>query len=195
MKTTSNFTQTTSNADQHASKVIYAIKVLMITIIAILVMVLKGSSADSTHVIQSKNTFYIQLAGIGNAHSINYERVFRQGAKLNYSYSAGYAPANKAFSVPVSLNAFTAGKQHHFEMSLAFIPHVEKHSFKTTEDLDKQMYIKPSVGYRYQKSTKGLFVKIAAGPQIFMDPPSYNVWSFTPQLIAPSAQVAMGFSF
>lgn len=190
MKTTSTSTQNTSTADLHASKVIYAVKVIMFTAIAILVMVLKGSSQE-----MPKNTFYVQLAGIGNKHSINYERVFRQGAKLNYSYSVGFAPSSKAFSVPVSVNAFTTGTTHHFEMSLALIPHVEKHSYKAKEDLDKQMYIKPSVGYRYQKATGGLFVKVAVGPQVFMDPPSYNVWSFTPKVIAPSGQIAVGFNF
>ena len=192
---TSTLTQNTSAADQHAGNVIYAVKIVIFTIIAILVMVLRGSSADSTRVMHSTNTFYIQLAGVGNSRSVNYESIFRQGAKLNYSFSFGYAPLHAGYSVPVSINAFTTGRQHHFEMSLALIPHVEKHSYKTKEDLDKQMYIKPGVGYRYQKSTKGLFVKALLGPQIFLDPPSYNVWSFTPKLIGPSGQVAVGFSF
>ena len=115
---------------------------------------------------------------------------------MNYSYSIGYAPTSKSTSIPVALNAFTTGKQHHFEMSLTVIPHVEKHTYsKTKEDLDKQLYIKPSIGYRYQKINTGLFVKAGVGPQIFMDPPSSNIWSFTPKLLAPSAQVAVGINF
>lgn len=195
MKTSFTSTTNTSTADQHASKIIYIVKIALFTLIAILVMVLKGSCADSTQVMSNKNAVYIQFAGIGNLRSINFERVFRQGRNLNYSYSIGYAPTRTSTSVPVSLSAFTTGRQHHFEMSVAVIPHIEKHTFSKTEDLDKQMYIKPSIGYRYQKATKGLFVKVGVGPQIFMDPPSYNVWAFTPKLIAPSAQAAVGISF
>lgn len=194
MKNTFTSTENTSTADQHASNVIYVVKICLFTVIALLLFVLKGSCADSTHV-TAKNAVYVQFAGVGNYRSINFERVFSQGRNLNYSYSVGYAPANKSVSVPVSLNAFTTGRQHHFEMSLTVIPHVEKHLYSTKEDLDKQLYIKPSIGYRYQKTNSGLFVKAGVGPQIFMDPPSYNVWAFTPVLIAPSAQIAVGISF
>ncbi len=194
MKNTSTFTDNTSNADQHARNIIYMVKICFFTVIALLVFLLKGRCADSTH-ITARNAVYVQFAGAGNNRSINFERVFSQGRRINYSYSVGYAPANKSVSVPITLNAFTTGKQHHFEMSLAVIPHVEKHTYSTKEDLDKQLYIKPSIGYRYQKTTSGLFVKAGIGPQIFMDPPSYNVWAFTPKLIAPSGQIAVGFSF
>ncbi|MEO5995236.1 MAG: hypothetical protein ABIN89_00985 [Chitinophagaceae bacterium] len=196
MKNSFTITENTSAANLHASKIIYIVKIFLLALIAILFMVLKGSCADSTQVKSVKNTVYIQVAGIGNYRSINFERVFSRGRNLNYSYTIGYAPTSTSTSVPISLNAFTTGKQHHFEMSVAVIPMIEKHTFsKGMEDLDKQMYVKPSVGYRYQKASKGLFVKLAAGPQIFMDPPSYNVWDFTPKLIAPSAQVALGISF
>lgn len=195
MKNISTSTENASNANQHASNVIYVVKVCLFTIIALLIFVLKGSCADSTH-ITSKNAVYVQVAGVGNIHSINFERVFSQGNKMNYSYSVGYSPAKNSVSVPVSFNAFTTGKKHHFEMSLVLIPHVEKHFYgKDKTDLDKQMYIKPCVGYRYQKMNAGLFVKAAVGPQIFMDPPSSNIWNFTPKLIAPSAQLAVGISF
>ena len=195
MKTTFTSTANASTADQHASRIIYIVKILLFTVIAILVMVLKGSCADSTQVKGVKNTVYLQLSGIGNYRSINFERVFHQGRNLNYSYTIGYAPTKSSTSVPISINAFTTGAKHHFEMGVAIIPHVEKHSYSKGTDLDKQMYIKPSIGYRYQKATRGLFVKVGVGPQIFMDPPSYNVWAFTPKLIAPSAQVALGISF
>jgi hypothetical protein len=196
MKTASTSTSAnnTSAADQHAANVIYFVKIALFTAIALLLFVLKGSCSDSTH-LTARNAVYIQFAGAGNERSINFERVFSQGRSLNLSYSIGYAPANKSMSVPLSLNAFTTGRQHHFEMSLAMIPHIEKHTYSKKEDLDKQLYIKPSIGYRYQKANGGLFVKAGVGPQIFMDPPSYNVWAFTPKLIAPSAQLAIGLSF
>ncbi len=194
MKNFITSTENTSTADQHASNVVYVVKICFFILVALLIFILKGSCADSTQ-IAAKNMVYVQVAGIGNYRSVNYERVFRQGSKMNYSYSIGYAPATKSTSVPVIISAFTTGKQHHFEMSLAFIPHVEKHTYSTKEDLDKQLYIKPAIGYRYQKLHSGLFIKAGVGPQIFMDPPSYNVWAFTPKLIAPSGQVAVGISF
>jgi len=195
MKNTFTTTENISAADRHAANVIYVVKICLFTLIALLIFVLKGTCSDSTH-ITAKNIVYVQLSGAGNSHSINFERVFSQGRTFNYSYSIGYSPAKKSVSIPISLNAFTTGSKHHFEMSLAVITHVEQHLYeKVKTDLDKQLYIKPSIGYRYQQSTGGLFIRAGVGPQIFMDPPSYNVWDFTPKVIGLSGQVAVGFSF
>ena len=165
-------------------------------LIALLAVSLTATCSDSTTTIKSRNAFYIALGGKGNARSVNFERVFHTGSRVNYSYSVGYSRSGKEYSVPVSINAFTTGKQHHLEMSLAVIPYVAKHTFsKGTVDSDKQMYVKPSVGYRYQKTTTGLFIKAGVGPQIFLDPASSNVMKVQPKLLAPSAQLAIGINF
>ncbi|MEJ7768718.1 MAG: hypothetical protein WKF89_12950 [Chitinophagaceae bacterium] len=196
MKIYSTPNNDTVTAELHASQIVYGMKISLLLVLAILISILKGSSADTTRAIRKSNSVYVQVAGIGNKYSINCERVFFFGATINYSYSAGYAMGYKNFSFPFSLSAFTAGKTHHFGVSLAMIPYFEKHSFsKMDEDLDKQLYIKPGLGYRYQRSDKTFYFKVGAGPQIFIDPPSHNVWAFAPTLIAPSAQLAIGFSF
>jgi flagellar basal body-associated protein FliL len=172
----------------------------MKTTIALLICFLASFAtfaSDSTSVTTAKTTIYVSLAGKGNSRSINAERIFRTGAKMNYSYSVGVSLFNKNISVPVSVNAITAGSKHHFEMSVAVIPYVEKHEYVKTNkvDSDKQLYIKPSIGYRYQKAEGGLFVKVGVGPQVFLDPPSYNVFDCTAKVIAPSGHLAIGFSF
>ena len=165
-------------------------------LIALLAASLSAACSDSTNTIKSRNAFYVALGGQGNKYSVNFERVFHTGSRVNYSYSVGYSRSGKEYSVPVTINAFTTGKQHHLEMSLAMIPYVAKHTFsKGTIDSDKQMYVKPSVGYRYQKTTSGLFIKASAGPQIFLDPASSNMMKVEPKLLAPSAQLAIGFNF
>jgi hypothetical protein len=49
----------TSSADQHATNVIYVVKVCLFTIIALLIFVLKGNCADRAHV-TAKNAVYVQ---------------------------------------------------------------------------------------------------------------------------------------
>jgi hypothetical protein len=185
---------TPSHAEQHASRVMFMVKAWFVTILAIFILVLKGNCADST-LINAKNAVYLQAAGIGNRQSVNVDRIFRQSRIMNYSFSAGVSAGNKRFSLPVGLHAFTTGKQHHLEMSLYLIHYFEKHPMNKTVDLDKQLYIKPLIGYRYQKLHSGFFLKAGVGPQIFMDPPSSDFWAFTPKIIAPSAQLALGISF
>jgi hypothetical protein len=172
----------------------------MKTTIALLICFFASFSAfasDSTNVVSAKNTIYVAIAGKGNSRSINFERIFHTGAKMNYSYSVGVSLFNKNISVPVSVNAITTGSKHHLELSVAVVPYVEKHEYVKSNkvDSDKQLYIKPSVGYRYQKAEGGLFFKVGVGPQLFLDPPAYNVFAASAKVIAPSGHLALGFSF
>lgn len=196
MKTTPTNSQT-EIGNETASRVVFQIKMTVLLVIIFLVAALKGSCADSTHVISSKNTFFVAIAGKGNSRSINFERVFSQGSKVNFSYSVGAGYANKNFSVPVSISAITTGKAHHIEANIAVIPSVVKHEYAKSGkvDSDKQMYIKPSIGYRYQRANGGFFFKAALGPQLFLDPPSYNLFDCSAKVLKVSGQVAVGFSF
>ena len=176
----------------------YKIYITAIAVVIMLCALSEAKASDTTDIRIGKNLFYIQLSGKANNYSLNYERIFKRGKNIHYSYSAGMSFFNKNISVPFSLNAITAGPRHHFELSLGIIPYIEKKLIdpvKGKTETDKQVYIKPTIGYRFQKPGDGFFFKAGLGPQIFMDPPSYNIWKFTPQFIAPSAHIAAGFSF
>jgi hypothetical protein len=194
MITTSNDRINAANSAAAIRK-IQKVTITLIIFITVSLIALKASCADSTHIISAKNIFYAEVSGRADAKSVNFEHIFRQG-RIAFSYSAGFATGTKSISVPVAFHAFTTGSNNHLELALAVIPYVEKHTYaKHDADLDKQMFIKPTIGYRYQKNAGGLFLKAGIGPQIFMDPPSSNFWNFTPQLVKASAYLSVGFSF
>jgi hypothetical protein len=171
------------------------IKIVALVAVIMLSLSLKGTCADST-AIKSKNAMYVSFTTQDNTPSLNYEHTFRQGRIFTYSYSAGVGMKGKNVSVPLSLNAITTGSRHHLELGLGVVPYVEHHAYaKQKDDLDKQLYVRPSVGYRFQQASGGVFVKASAGPQLLIDPPSSNVWNASYKLLKPAAQVAVGISF
>jgi len=156
----------------------------------------KSFSSDTTLIYKQKNSFFIEAGGKAPAYSLNYARIFKQSHKLIYSWRAGFCLLSHDLSVPLAITAFTKGFQHHFEFSLGLTPYLKKYkTFLSSHDLsDKQIYITPGVGYRYQKINNSFFLSAGFDPLIFMDPPSDHFWSFTPQL-KPTAHLALGFSF
>lgn len=146
---------------------------------------------------QAKNAVYIEGATRGPVYSVNYDRIIRQGDKLAYSLRAGFSIEKKAVSFPVGINFITGLNDHHAEFSLTIIPYikqVDKNSGANNDGSDKYFFINPAVGYRFQKKEKGIFIKAAAGPSIFLDPPSNDFWNMDPKIYA-FGSIGVGFSF
>jgi len=156
----------------------------------------KAFAADSTLIFKKKNTFFIEAGGKGPYYSVNYGRIFKQGKNLIYSWRAGFSLLAHDLSVPLAINAFTPGLKHHFEFSLGITPYLKDYkTFLHKPDLsDKQIYITPGIGYRYQKINNDFFLSAGIDPLIFMDLPSDNFWKFKPEF-KPSAHLALGFLF
>ena len=153
-------------------------------------------SRDKTFIFLKKNTLFIEGGGKGRYYSINYDRLFKQGKKLIFSWRAGFSILPHDLSIPVAVSAFTKGLQHHLEFSLGLTPYIKDYkTFLSKNDLsDKQFYITPGVSTRYQKIKGGFFCSAGIDPLIFMDPPSDNFWNFSPEF-KPSAHLAAGISF
>jgi len=145
-----------------------------------------------------RNAVYIELASRGPVYYINYDRIFRQGDKLDYSFSVGFSIAKNAVSFPFGIHFITGVKDHHAEFGVTFIPYIDyKHHLigsNTKSDSDKYLYINPAVGYRYQKSNTGLFLKALIGPSVFLDPPSDDFWNMDPKLYT-FGSIGVGISF
>ncbi len=156
----------------------------------------KASASDTTLVFKKKNALFIEAGGKGPYYSVNYGRIFKQGNKLIYSWRAGFSLLSHDLSVPLAISAFTSGSQHHFEFSIGLTPYLKDYkTFLHTEDLsDKQIYITPGIGYRFQKTNGDFFLTAGIDPLIFMDPPSDNFWNFKPEF-KPTAHVALGLFF
>jgi hypothetical protein len=155
----------------------------------------KAIASDSTYLFK-KNTLFIEGGGKGRYYSFNYDRLFPQGKHLIFSWRVGFSILPHDISIPLAVSAFTKGLQHHLEFSLGITPYLKDYkTFLQKKDLsDKQFYITPGIGYRYQKINGGFFFTAGVDPLIFMDPPSDNFWNFTPEF-RPSAHLAAGISF
>lgn len=171
-------------------------KQILLLLLFFLSILLKASGSDTTFVVNKKNALFIEGGGKGPYYSVNYDRLFRQGRKLIFSWRAGFSILPHDLSILVAVSAFTRGLQHHLEFSLGVTPYLKNYkTFLHRNDLsDKQAYITPGIGYRYQKINGGFFFTAGIDPLIFMDPPSVNFWNFTLEFKA-SAHLAAGISF
>lgn len=154
--------------------------------------VLKGYGQETS---PARNTFYAQLSSQASPYSLNYDRVFHVGKKLSYAFQVGFAVNKNDVSAPLGISAFTGKGDHHFEFGGMLIPYIYT---ITAEDKKSQsdlyLYFIPNIGYRYQRTSGGLFFKANAGPSVFCDPPSDNFWKMEPKLQAYGS-LSLGFSF
>jgi hypothetical protein len=145
----------------------------------------------------TRNAVYIELASRGPVYSVNYDRIFREGDKLAYSFRAGFSIEKNAVSFPLGIHLITGIKDHHAEFSLNFIPYIDYDTppaGSNKDHADKYLYINPGIGYRYQKKNTGIFLRAAIGPSIFLDPPSDDFWNMDPKLYGfGSVGIGIGF--
>lgn len=144
----------------------------------------------------ARSTVYADFASKGAYYSVNYDRLFRRGEKLNWSYRVGFCLLNDVIAIPIGLQAFTGRDVHHAEFSLTVVPYVEKYTklFSAGNLSDKKIYVIPGVGYRYQRPDGGIFFRIVAAPIIYLDPPSDDFWNMDPKVYA-GITGGIGFSF
>ena len=159
----------------------------------------KAYSSDTTANALKRNLVFASFGGKENFGSLNYEHIFSTGKQLSWSYSVGIQPFQLAekFSLPVSVNVFTQGRLHHFELALTATFYMDKyHPYNGgwADDFNKQLYLTPFVCYRLQ-GNRGLVLKTGIGPQILLDPPSDNVLAPKTKLLQPSVFGAVGIRF
>lgn len=162
-----------------------------------LVLLTNLSVAFSQKAAKARNAVFVELATRGPLYSINYDRIFRQGNKLDYSFNAGFSIARNAVSFPAGIHFITGSGQHHAEYGITVIPYIDYNHHlagSNKNQSDKYLYINPGIGYRYQKNTTGIFLKATAGPSVFLDPPSDDFWNMDPKLYA-FGSIGLGISF
>lgn len=172
----------------------YIIYILTVLLLVTSLQKIYSQASDSVSI--AKNTFYAGFANEGAIYSINYDRVFNTANNNSWSYRAGFSILDNAIAIPFGIH-FLKGKLHsHFEVSLTIIPYLYKYqSFLSNDDKsDKQAYLVPSIGYRFQKPRGGFFFRGYISPAIFLDPPSDNFWKMNPQ-IKFLAGCGLGYSF
>jgi len=132
----------------------------------------------------SRNGVYVEWMNEGPVYSINYDRIIRQGERLNYSLSFGLSGTSKVYAFPAGIHFLTgASNPHHFEFGITLIPYIRLDHMPEGEvkkQTDTYFYVNPGFGYRYQAEGTGLFVKAIAGPSLLLDPPSNDFWNMDP---------------
>jgi len=133
-----------------------------------------------------QNSIYLEMASKGPLYSINYDRIFRQGETIDYSFRLGFSFERDAISFPIGFNFITGHDEHHAEFSLTLIPYF--HYYDTQEALnytdksDKYIFLHPGAGYRFQKPGGSLFLKAAVGPSLVLDPRNGDFWNMDPKV-------------
>ena len=123
--------------------------------------------------------------------------MFSSSRSWHWEYNIGIAPfsINDHFSFPFSLNTFTRGKLHHFEIDLRNVLYFTKfHPYNggMKKDYNMQLFLNPSLCYRLQGAT-GLILKTGFGPQFLIDPPSDNVARVKTRFLKPVAFITFGY--
>lgn len=177
----------------------HKLKVPLLLALSITLLTKKGYTSDSTRITFKKNIGFITFGGKENFGSVNYEHIFSIRRKLNWSYSIGVQPfeLSRKFSLPVSINTFTKGSLHHFEVDVTGIFYMDKfHPYNGgwKEDFNKQLYVNPSICYRFQGSGPIVF-KTGIGPKFLFDPPSDDILKFKTVVTFPAVFGSLGISF
>ena len=129
----------------------------------------------------------LDLLGSGGVYSVNgeYEILKLNFIKVNTRLGIGYLPyQNSIFlSIPAGLNFLTGKGMHHFEggLGLSYINGLSYLKIETEGSTnyyaDEAIYFAPSIGYRFDKFSKGILIKVYYSPLFvihdFLDPDQF----------------------
>ena len=136
--------------------------------------------------LNAQNSVYLEAASKGPLYSLNYDRIFRRGEKLDYSFRAGFSIERDAVSFPLGFNFITGHDEHHAEFSFTLVPYFhyydEQVAINYSDKSDKYLYLHPGAGYRFQYPERSLFLKAAIGPSLLLDPQEGDFWNMDPKV-------------
>jgi hypothetical protein len=131
------------------------------------------------------NAVYIEALGMGGYGSINYERLLYQKKKLHIGVRLGVGTyrlrdfetnLNPDVTIPFSINAYY-GKTHHVELGVGqtFTSIVGASSVDVKVERQNTLSSNFTIGYRYQKSSRGMIFRINYSP-IISSTQSFKHW-------------------
>ena len=134
--------------------------------------------------LKKKNTIYVEALGQGIVNSINYDRIVRSEKKVKNSISVGFGAkilnvTDTRLSTHISYNFLFGTKANKLELGLGvnamyledeydFIEYNYSYPAQKGPVYRKGLYTyaSPKIGYRYQKSGGGLFLRATFTPLI-----------------------------
>ncbi len=146
------------------------------TFLIIVIFISSFFSATAQPGYKGKCSLMLDLVGNSGFYSLNGEVELKNfgNYKLNARVGVGYLPINgtESVSVPVGINILSGSKSHHLELGLgaSYIKGLcFLHAQLGTVDkwyANEGIYFVPSIGYRFDKLTGGLILKVNYSPLI-----------------------------
>lgn len=129
----------------------------------------------------SLNSVYIEALGMGGYGSVNFERLLYKQKKLHIGVRLGVGTyrlrdfetnLNPDVTVPFSVNAYY-GRTHHVELNIGqtFTSIVGANAIDFKVDRQNTLSSNFAIGYRYQKSSRGMMFRVNYSPIITSNQP------------------------
>jgi len=139
----------------------------------ILILILNLSYAISAQDLTSKlakNSAYVEFAGSGLLYSVNYDRLLLVDKRMRFSGTVGftYLPTIEDFitfkhiyGASIGFNTLFGTEKHfgEFGINLSYLNMTEY-----SDIVYHTLYLPLRLGYRYQKDTNGLFLRLSVMP-------------------------------
>ena len=135
-----------------------------------------------------RNSIYLEAFGQGLYNSFSFDRLYNVDKKIKTSFSAGLTiiPVPELFvlGVPVSYNYLFGKKNHHLELGFGFTAmylrqgriiaaegYIDNNGLSQTNNFvghsnEFYSFFTPKIGYRFQKPSGGLFLRLTLTPPI-----------------------------
>jgi len=135
-----------------------------------------------------RNSIYFEAFGQGLYNSISFDRLYNVEKKIKTSFNVGLTiiphPELFVLGVPVSYNFLFGQKNHHLELGIgvtamfvrlgrmnASESYTDNNGLSQTNDFvghsnDFYSFFTPKIGYRFQKPSGGLFLRLTLTPPI-----------------------------
>ncbi len=158
---------------------------LIPTVVCLLCFSYETTSAQVLTKDRALNSIYIEALGMGGYGSVNYERLLLQQKKLHIGVRLGVGTyrlrdfetnLNPDITIPFSVNAYY-GKTHHIEVGVGqtFTSIVGASPYDFEVERTNNLSSNLTIGYRYQKSSRGLVFRVNYSPIISSSRP-YKHW-------------------
>jgi hypothetical protein len=146
-------------------------RTIALTLVLMSVFSLFGQEKN-TDTILERNTLYAEAFGQGFCYSINYDRLFNTEKIVKNSFTAGFVYVPDAmgfgdgvyFGVPISYNWLLGKKSHHLELGIGLTSLIVNPNSNIVSHF--YTYLSPKMGYRFQRPTGGLFLRVTATAMI-----------------------------
>lgn len=139
----------------------------------------------------AKNAVYVEAFGTGGVYTLNVDRILLESRKNKYGLRAGLGVYGDDFDVRktfVGVYTLTGIKKHHAEIGLGGTWGNRRNPVKTESPEESRVHFVPTIGYRYQKPTGGLFLRASFVAFV-------SISGESPKRVFPWGGLSIGLSF